>query len=666
MICKRCGENNVDGSIFCIRCGNPLTDISQNNVINNAQSVVDPTVQPVQSSMSQSVVDPTVQPVQSSMSQSVVDPTVQPVQSSMPQSVVDPMAQPVQSSMPQSTDFKTPSMDDLMNPAGMFKQESSGTSESVTVPQSNSQPQVNNEVNGTTNDKPKNKIVLILLLIIIVAVIIGVVIYFVNNKKIMGIGKYNDNAFFIEVDGKKLLFNDDGKRLTDIEYIYATSFSNGTAVVENPNKEYGIINSSGKMVLDYGKYKYIYSFKPLYKACYDLSNCELITGSGQVLYNSDGIAPLTYGSNDSFLVLKDEKNMVYRILNNNAKEMIKIPINSEIVTNPIISSKDNYISVYYENKTYIIDLDAAKVIKTYDGNYCLSIHYEDDKIWIIGPCNNSKTTAANYIVLVNGKEYNLGDKCDFLHRSFGTYVCTKNKRDFLLDKNFNDVVDITDGAYYDDKTYAIGKKDSVVSNKSINTIEFYENGNLVNTVSNVLLDKKGYTSMKLYSVYDLNLSKPAYVFYNSKGELAFDKKFRKVYRIDPDQKAYVTEDGNKAYMINEKGERLYGDYDSLYGDGDNYHIVKKSGLYGIVDDSGNNILDFIYNSIEPVTVNGLNKKYVLLKTTDSKYIVYCVDDKKEVLTYENQPSFYRHYITTTKARKLTYYTYTGNVFYEEK
>ena len=61
-----------------------------------------------------------------------------------------------------------------------------------------------------------------------------------------------------------------------------------------------------------------------------------------------------------------------------------------------------------------------------------------------------------------------------------------------------------------------------------------------------------------------------------------------------------------------------------------------------------------------------NKKYAKLTTSDSKYVIYDISEKSELMTFDSSPSFSTHYITVKKDGHNQYYTYNGKMFYESK
>ena len=62
------------------------------------------------------------------------------------------------------------------------------------------------------------------------------------------------------------MFDINGKQLTGFDFTSVSSeFVNGTAKVKNKNEEYGLISSTGKMIVEFGKYDYISEHYAVYE-----------------------------------------------------------------------------------------------------------------------------------------------------------------------------------------------------------------------------------------------------------------------------------------------------------------------------------------------------------------------------------------------------------------
>ncbi len=77
-----------------------------------------------------------------------------------------------------------------------------------------------------------------------------------------GVQPFHDGLALVSKDGAKGFIDKDGKKLGEIEYdeTYTHSFTNGLACVKKKNGEFGVIDTNGNPVIDFGKYEYIGDF----------------------------------------------------------------------------------------------------------------------------------------------------------------------------------------------------------------------------------------------------------------------------------------------------------------------------------------------------------------------------------------------------------------------
>ena len=122
--------------------------------------------------------------------------------------------------------------------------------------------------------------------------------------------KYETTFFLKNAENQYALFNEDGERLTDFIYTSHSDFINGTAEV-TLNDEVGIINSKGKMTVDFGTYESITSKNGVYEARDKNSKSYIINGKGKVLYNLEDAVLHTYINSDYYSVLEDRKAKKY-------------------------------------------------------------------------------------------------------------------------------------------------------------------------------------------------------------------------------------------------------------------------------------------------------------------------------------------------------------------
>lgn len=206
-------------------------------------------------------------------------------------------------------------------------------------------------------------------------------------------------------DGKYALFSDSGKKLTDFVFTSVRDFSNGSSLVEKDGL-YGIINDKGKMTVDFGKYEKIEFIKGMYKVT-DGSKVYLIDGNGKVLYDLEKRYLKTYSS-DVYSILDDNVSNKYIVLNYMGKSILTLD-KIEKINDFATSESNDYVSIFYNNKNYIIDaISGSEVIEFDDSiHYCVNDVREDGRIITMNSCSYGYDT--KYKFIVDGKLYDLND-----------------------------------------------------------------------------------------------------------------------------------------------------------------------------------------------------------------------------------------------------------------
>lgn len=521
-----------------------------------------------------------------------------------------------------------------------------------------------NDFNGSDVKKPKIKLILI---IVLAAAVIGVGAFLLlrkDSEKNDGIDITDSTSFFIEDKNEKYaLFNEDGKQLTDFIFSYTGIFRNGTAIVEK-NDAYGIINENGKMTVDFGKYKHISFDGGMYNVRREDNQEFLINGSGKVLYElNDNIILYTYIAEDRYLLLEDSKNKIYKLLDYKGRTLISFPMNSNEKEEPSVNYKNDYISVFYNNKNHIINFATGKKIMSYDANvhFCLNNIVDNGKIIIMNSCGSKSDDEEIYYKFIkNGKLYDLTSKCEEVYYSDNNLKCIKESTTYLLDNNLNVGINISLNAYIDNNTYASDKD-------NYNGVDFYNNGKFVKNVECRRLAEHGYAKNGLYvlKTYDknsCNIESSIYEYYKTNGEKAFDKTFKYAHSFDENGLAEVSEDNENYYLIDLNGKKISQDYSKIssYSEHDpNYYIVTKNNKKGIIDKNGNVIVECEYKYAK------LYREYATI-SNGSKTITYDLKNKSAIITTDEYPALQYQYISAYNNGIKQYYTYKGKLFYEVK
>lgn len=521
----------------------------------------------------------------------------------------------------------------------------------------NNQDNFNYSYNVTLNKKNLNIRKLIIIILVILLILVGVFLIYnlFFNKTDNSFNINNSTSFFLSNGSSYALFNEDGKQLTDFSYTYKSDFINGTAVVVKDDK-YGIIDANGKMTVDFGKYSYIAASSGLYEATDDKGRV-LINSKGKVLYDLENKEVHKY---DAYLILEDKDDNNYKVINYLGKVILTIPIVSnveEILTDSI----DQYLSIFYNNKNYILNISTDRQLASFDSNlhYCVNDVYDSQNVINLSSCTSifgSREDAPNKIIKDN-KLYDLNNGCEGLYYSDNSFMCNIDYSSYLLDDNFNPILEVTGKVYRDAKNYAVEEGKDV---------KFYNNGNVTKTVSCRRLVDSGYTGEDLYALStwsskECGTEGGIYEFYNSNGEKAFDKTYADADNYDDKGNAIVSENQVNYYLINNKGEQVSNLYDDIILIGDYYH-VSKDDREGLLDSSGKEIIPCEYAKIY---TNISRDNYFNIRTTDDKYILYSIKDNKGILEDSRMFRFADNYFYTEGEGETRYYSYTTEkMFYE--
>ena len=719
MNCSNCGTYNSSDSKVCIKCGQNLT---QNTPAQPAPQTVEslmqstpvqPTPQTVESLMQSTLAQPTHQTVESSMQSTPAQPAPQTVESLMQSTPAQPTSQTVESLMqstpvqsaPQTVESSTQNtsvqsapqtvesstQNTPVQPVPQTAESSMQNTPVQPVPQTVESSMQNTPVQPTmedmlktekpiknSNNSPKMKNINIKKILLILFILAVVIILFFVGYKLLTKSSVEDkdfditstSSFFLSNESEKYaLFNDDGKQLTDFIYTDADRFINNTAVVEI-DKEVGLINSDGKTIIPMGKYDSISAVGGLYSAMVDdrsdgTFSRYILDNTGKVLYNLDDISVKEVLGIDTFLILDYKNDNKYVIVNYDGKEIISFPKVSGADV-PSANELENYVMLYYNNKNWLLDIVAGKEVVSFDSEtqYCVNAISNDNAIITLNSCSKWEINDNNktYRFIKNGKVYDKTNECEKVYLKENNLICYKNNKEYLFDNNLNVGIDTTGKAYNSNDVYVMN------GSKTSDGAYFYQSGNLYKNVSCRNLFKKGYMQQNFYVLNTYNSNEcgtksGSYEIYNSNGEKAINKSFTSVQIFDENGLAIVSEDGKNYYLLNTKGEQVGGNYDKIFLR-DGYYMTTKDKLEGIIDKNGVEILPCEYKDVYTTSFSGDVVARVTI--SDSEYMVYNVDTKKEIIKSTTKPdTAHEHYFITSENNKKQYYTYNGKMVLEK-
>lgn len=496
--------------------------------------------------------------------------------------------------------------------------------------------------------------ILRIIAVLILAIILLFVVKFISMATKPKKNPTVNTAFFIKnQDERYALFNESGKKLTDFIFTSVENIYNGVAKVTDQEGKTGIINEKGKYVAKPGKYNSIIQNGGLFKVEEKENVYSLLSSSGKKIIKSKkfDLKTNSYIYAATIVLIKDK----YVVYTYNGKKVYSFKVNKdkEEQIAPTTSNYLDYVSVYYDGLTIIFNARTGKIISKIKDNeqYCVSSATEKGNIITLNSCVAWYESSENskFKVIIDGKVKDKNEECDSLYLIDDELICAKNEVSHLLDKKLNILdADLAKMTYKNTKNYAITVG---------NDVQILKNNKVVLKIENAILADKGHSDEGIYLVY----KDSEYTFYNESGKELFGKKYKSALAFDSNGLACVSEDGEKFYFINTKGKKL-SDYVDISYQMNDYYIVEKDGKMGVMDKKGKILVDTIYEDID-IKIN--NEKYYACTRNEEEYKVISIDSKKEVLKFDEMPSFYEHYITIEKDDKTTYYTYSGKKLYEE-
>lgn len=458
-------------------------------------------------------------------------------------------------------------------------------------------------------------------------------------------------------EGNLAIFNTKGEQVTEYEYKSSLTktdlykFIYGTAICLNKQREYGIINTSGELVCEYGIYKEIQREGALYKATDKNGECVVLNSIGIEVYRLAKNEEI-YGINDVLCIVENKEKGVIKLFNNEGRNIDIIDyINSEYDRNVAVYLDHIYTFIYGE-KTYLIDTFVGEVIGEFEGVYRINsaINNNGNDYLLLSNGTRAIFLANGEVVLdVEGLE-----SCNFTNNML---VVKRNGLMSAYDISGNEIITDVKSVYiYKDNIYAIqlatGSK-----------IEVYNNGSLVMEVGGYELEKsEAYTSNNVLILKSQSDNKK-YIF-DFNGNILSNTGYNVADLINNKNcnAIIVSERDNSYKLMNIYGRIISNEYfyieklmDTEYGA---YFIGRNSvGEMTLINDEGKVIfkgdgMKVIQNYDGDICITMLSSTgtYNVYNLENEDYII---KDAESVVNCDSG------YITVTYRGKRKYYTYTG-------
>ena len=490
------------------------------------------------------------------------------------------------------------------------------------------------------------------------------------------------------------VFNVEGEKLTDFKYIPADKFVDNTALAKNENGQYGIISSSGKELVPFGKYKEIQNIGAAYLARDSKDSYYLYNRAGKLVMNlnkNSGYLKNSSNPNYQYAGILDNNNFIF--VNNAGEELLKIPFVSNENTIDETGEKikpnhhlyyNKYLLVFYNNHNYIIDITSKEKI----------IDFESPLIYEIGAINENEIfiKSSRQNTKLNNTENKIYEY-KLIKDKTVVYTKTHEKEIKYVYYN-NNIIEFsdTDDSYILTET---GEKILISNTQSIyeyidhnnylkrgenSNIQLYENGEYKKEFScngsESSKDSSHYASSGVYVLkyctgYDNdNETSEENIIIKADGTILNDKVYYYVSKPDKNGNFVVSEDNKTSYLIDPNGKKISKNYDyNPYSS--NYFTIEKltDKLYvGSNEDDTQTLFDI--DGVEYKTakyielIDNATDDVLVQLEYDDYYVIYNVTKKKEILKTKNEPIYENGYIIIENGNITEIYSYiTGKKFH---
>lgn len=606
MICPRCKENVLDGSSYCVKCGyNFNMNNNQNNMVGNNQQ----------------------------------------------------------------------SNNQIVNNNNYSNGFNNSLNSNVNYGDNNS----NNNVFKEKKNGSKTVIALVIVVLVGIVGFFGYKLFTGKNGGGFGNNDVDDDSSIVaadlltNIDGKYAIYNYKGKKISD--FIYTTNeqgFRYGSAVVYNEDGGF-LVDGRGKQLTKPGEYSkfslinVLYDVKP--GSSNDKTSGYYLSTKGKRLFSKDEYEIVKSGYFYApFSIVKNIKTNDISYIGSDG-EIVATISNNGISKEPefVYIEGTGYLSIYYGNKNYIIDVKNSKLLLdsfASENQYCTATYNDNTKLLIVALCNTYEKDGKRFYYAF--KENKAVDYDDFEKRCYKATLNISTKGDYtvcsgyIYDKDLKNIGKVSDYNYIIDFNNYI--KNSVV----------YKDGKEVKSLSclRVMSDDK-FSVDGFYHLKSLDNTKckgdGLISLYDSSGNKIENSSYYYLYDFDENGLAFAGDKDKNFFLINKKGEKISDNYSNLKLKG-KYYVVTSNGKKGIIDTNGKLVVpceydeaDVVYKFGIPIAElynrNGVEFDHLIKKLDDNKEIYKGTSSVKlgevHMLVYDSDSGINSYY---------SYYT--GKKFYE--
>lgn len=476
---------------------------------------------------------------------------------------------------------------------------------------------------------------------------------------------------FMIANDKKIsaLYNNEGEQLTEYNYKTYQEIEKFGYIVTNNKDQVGFMDTQGELTIPFGEYqtlraadKMLYATKKVEKEGkvennIDHENLYVLNGEGEVLYSA---------SKDLGIRQLPDSDMNKQVINQS--------------TLPIIIKDKQYKVLYQDGQEFVSGEE--EIVSAYQVGHgkCIVVNYKDySAFYDFAHDEKGKLTEidniGNYtIVAVDPLE----EKSAILYDKTAQSLIGINREE---QKAFYEKIAINQVNYDDmnnillthgNKTYIY-----VLGSKPIEITSYYKNGvnylarasqvygphqihgeqESVKELNDCQLYPTPYLIMK--DIYPVYMKNKGYVYYNFAGESVIKDVYLEAEPFDINGVAIVKKDDKGYSLIDESGNvKTTKQYAQIKAIGSVYYAAyQKNGSYGIVDESGKEVLPLEYTTLpRSAYIQYQNREYLLLNKNGRSYLYDVKENLEEVISIEGALEFNeKGYFTDGSV----YYTFDG-------
>ena len=625
-------------------------------------------------------------PIPTPAPEPTITPTPEPAITSAPEPT--PIPEPPSAPAPESTPIPEPSSAPTPEPTPVPEPSSAPAPEPTPSPAT--APIATTPTSTATAKTPKSKKSIIIIVIIAILLVGLIIAAFFLLPKIFDGNPNNDesledsitksNSFFIYDKSKEssALFDIDGNQLTEFLFTGNGTFANGATTVRNKDDQEGVIDTNGKMVVDFGTCDYLDQEGSLYECTNEDGDDLLLNARGKIILKSkDLYVSSSYGNYLVTFVSRydaEGKNGTISVYDYEGNSMSSFPASHNQKTPGPTSyiSEGNYAAAFYDGTNYVFDVSKSKLLFSFadDNAACInSISEVNPSEFTMETCisltGNPPKRYKSWLIHNNRIVFEkTGDVNSGLRFSNGTLIY-RDTTYSILNADGKEVAKVSHTQYKDSDNYI------TESDEKSHTAELYVDGKKKQEVR-CSVPSPSANMAAYHGIYALTycdgFDKGKNIFMRYDGTVINKRTYKRIHPFDKNGYAQVSENGDDYYLIDTNGETVSDKYASIY----NNSVPTTKDVY-VARNADNT--ESIFRVKEGVIASG--DRIIFSNTTTSRpnicfaarknnsYTVYNLNTNTELTTIDSEPNFHDLFFTTTKGDKTQYYScVNGKMFYE--